>query len=159
MRWGDMDAQGHVNNAAYVTYLEEARTRYLERGPQHLLDDGIDDAGHPVLPATLDTVAETLLMRRYAGDGRLDVLRLWPAPVHLDSGEPLWVGTSQSMHYTRHFGVLGLWQPQSDAQIVHQGLREVLESFGPREDVHPQSGVPTLRLRTTDAASLVVDEP
>lgn len=125
----------------------------------NLLDDGVDDAGHPVLPATLDTVAETLLMRRYAGDGRLDVLRLWPAPVHLDSGEPLWVGTSQSMHYTRHFGVLGLWQPQSDAQIVHQGLREVLESFGPREDVHPQSGVPTLRLRTTDAASLVVDEP
>ena len=25
LRWGDMDAYGHVNNAAFVTYLEQAR--------------------------------------------------------------------------------------------------------------------------------------
>ena len=25
MRWGDMDAYAHVNNTAYVTYLEQAR--------------------------------------------------------------------------------------------------------------------------------------
>lgn len=48
MRWGDMDAQGHVNNAAYVIYLEDARTRFLERGPKHLLDDGIVVVSHQV---------------------------------------------------------------------------------------------------------------
>lgn len=29
VRFQDLDAMGHVNNAVYATYLEEARTRYL----------------------------------------------------------------------------------------------------------------------------------
>ncbi len=28
VRWGDMDALGHVNNAVYLTYLEQARITY-----------------------------------------------------------------------------------------------------------------------------------
>ena len=31
LRWSDMDAYGHVNNAVYLTYLEEARDEWLER--------------------------------------------------------------------------------------------------------------------------------
>lgn len=29
IRWGDLDALGHVNNAVYATYLEEARDEWL----------------------------------------------------------------------------------------------------------------------------------
>jgi acyl-CoA thioester hydrolase len=29
MRWGDMDAYGHVNNVVYLAYLEEARVDML----------------------------------------------------------------------------------------------------------------------------------
>jgi acyl-CoA thioester hydrolase len=29
VRYGDLDAQGHVNNARYFTYLEQARLHYL----------------------------------------------------------------------------------------------------------------------------------
>ncbi len=29
--WGDVDRLGHVNNAQYFRYAEEARTRYLEK--------------------------------------------------------------------------------------------------------------------------------
>ncbi|HEX7917337.1 thioesterase family protein [Rudaea sp.] len=29
LRWGDQDAFGHVNNAMYLRYLEEARVRWL----------------------------------------------------------------------------------------------------------------------------------
>jgi acyl-CoA thioester hydrolase len=29
IRWRDMDAFGHVNNASYLTYLEEARDEWL----------------------------------------------------------------------------------------------------------------------------------
>jgi acyl-CoA thioester hydrolase len=29
VRWRDLDAMGHVNNAVYFTYLEQARTHYL----------------------------------------------------------------------------------------------------------------------------------
>lgn len=33
LRWGDMDAFGHVNNVAYFSYLEESRTAMLFAGP------------------------------------------------------------------------------------------------------------------------------
>ena len=29
VRWGDMDAFGHVNNSVYATYMEEARLRWF----------------------------------------------------------------------------------------------------------------------------------
>ena len=31
IRWSDVDAYGHVNNAVFLTYLEEARDEWLER--------------------------------------------------------------------------------------------------------------------------------
>lgn len=30
IRWGDVDALGHVNNATYLTYLEQARVTYFQ---------------------------------------------------------------------------------------------------------------------------------
>jgi acyl-CoA thioester hydrolase len=30
VRWGEMDALGHVNNAEYLRYFEESRTRWCE---------------------------------------------------------------------------------------------------------------------------------
>ena len=29
VRYGDLDPQGHVNNAKYLTYLEQARVAYI----------------------------------------------------------------------------------------------------------------------------------
>ena len=37
IRWRDQDAYGHVNNAVYLTYLEEVRDEWLDRT---LSDDG-----------------------------------------------------------------------------------------------------------------------
>ena len=49
LRWVDLDAQGHVNNAVLVDYLQEARVRYLLSGPNaHLLGRGIVVVGHQV---------------------------------------------------------------------------------------------------------------
>jgi acyl-CoA thioester hydrolase len=51
MRWGDMDAQGHVNNAAYLDYLQEARVAFLLSGSpvlHHLLDSGTLVVSHQV---------------------------------------------------------------------------------------------------------------
>jgi acyl-CoA thioester hydrolase len=31
IRWGDMDAYGHVNNTVYFRYMEQARVEYLEK--------------------------------------------------------------------------------------------------------------------------------
>ena len=61
MRWGDMDAQGHVNNAAYLDYLQEARVDFLLSGPpvmHDLLESGVLVVSHqveylaPIAPAT-----------------------------------------------------------------------------------------------------------
>lgn len=53
VRWGDMDALGHVNNAVYLTYFEQARIEYLrslsddpwpgypERGPVLVAADAV----------------------------------------------------------------------------------------------------------------------
>lgn len=51
LRWGDMDAQGHLNNASYVDYLQEARVDFLLRGAgvlQDLLATGVLVVGHCV---------------------------------------------------------------------------------------------------------------
>ena len=114
-----------------------------------LLDDDTPASGQPVLPASLDTEAEVLLMRRPLDDGREQVLRLWHAPALLEGGEPLWVGTVQTLEYTRPlFGLFGLWQPQTDAHDAWLALREDLAGLETAEAVHPQSGVAVLRVRT-----------
>ena len=38
IRWGDMDAYGHVNNTLYFRYMEQARVEYLESN------------GYPIVP-------------------------------------------------------------------------------------------------------------
>jgi len=51
MRWGDMDAQGHVNNAVYLDYLQEARVHFLLSGPpvlRRLLETGVLVVSHQV---------------------------------------------------------------------------------------------------------------
>ncbi len=112
-----------------------------------LLDDDVPPSRQPVLPATLDASAEVLMMRRLVAPDRLRVLRLWRAPVGLDDDTPLWIGTTQTLHYTRPFGVLGLWQPQADAHDAYLLLRRELEPFESREGLHPTSGEPVLRMR------------
>jgi acyl-CoA thioester hydrolase len=44
VRWRDLDALGHVNNAVYLTYLEQARVHYMREvglGFQSLEDVGM----------------------------------------------------------------------------------------------------------------------
>lgn len=49
LRWSDLDAQGHVNNAAIVDYLQEARVAFLRGGPaSDMLDSGIVVVSHQV---------------------------------------------------------------------------------------------------------------
>ncbi len=51
VRWGDLDAQGHVNNGFFVDYLQEARVHFLLDGPpeaRDLLDSGVLVVSHAV---------------------------------------------------------------------------------------------------------------
>jgi acyl-CoA thioester hydrolase len=65
-----MDAQGHVNNAAFVDYLQEARVDFLLSGPpplQQMLDSGVFVISHQV---------EYLRPLKAFGDRPLDI-DLW----------------------------------------------------------------------------------
>ncbi len=42
VRWGDMDAYGHVNNALYMRYLEEARVQFLADIGAAMDGNGVD---------------------------------------------------------------------------------------------------------------------
>ena len=52
VRWGDMDALAHVNNAAYFTYFEQARMAWLDKHGHDYRDTG------PILAATSATFLE-----------------------------------------------------------------------------------------------------
>lgn len=54
VRWSDLDALGHVNNATYATYVEEARLRWFALLPGAWKDPG----SYPVV------VAQTINYRR-----------------------------------------------------------------------------------------------
>ena len=47
MRWSDMDAYGHVNNAVFIRYLEEARINFLFR-PDKEFQQGSVVARHEI---------------------------------------------------------------------------------------------------------------
>jgi len=52
VRWGDMDALGHVNNAVFLTYLEHARVHYLSE--VGLWDGGEASIGPIMVKAVVD---------------------------------------------------------------------------------------------------------
>ncbi len=41
LRWRDLDAFNHVNNANFMTYIEEARIRWFETSVEHWMTDQI----------------------------------------------------------------------------------------------------------------------
>jgi len=71
IRWGDMDAFGHVNNTVYFRYMESARIAFLEQAAGDL-----DVQGHgPVIVTAYCTFLKQLKypgdieIRSYAGPG------------------------------------------------------------------------------------------
>ena len=64
VRWRDLDAFNHVNNATYLTYLEEARLQWL----RHVPGTWFDEHAMPVLAAS-----ELSYRRPIAWPGRLAV--------------------------------------------------------------------------------------
>ena len=54
VRWGDMDAMGHVNNITYFQYMETARVAFFERLGWGSRDMGADRGGPVVVSQTFN---------------------------------------------------------------------------------------------------------
>jgi acyl-CoA thioester hydrolase len=52
IRWGDMDAMGHVNNTVYFRYMEQTRIEWLYACAQRLGVDAYDDEGPVIVNAS-----------------------------------------------------------------------------------------------------------
>jgi acyl-CoA thioester hydrolase len=52
VRWGDMDAVGHVNNATYFTFCESARIEYFDQVNVGRFTDAVE--GPALVQATLN---------------------------------------------------------------------------------------------------------
>ncbi|MCA1715039.1 MAG: hypothetical protein LC715_08040 [Gammaproteobacteria bacterium] len=114
------------------------------------IPNSIPPQRQPVLPATFDAEAETLLMRRLAArPGHIQVLRLWRAPARLADGTPLWIGGTQTLHFGKPLAAFSMWRPEADDGVAHVALRDALDGLPLRESPHPQTGAPVLRIRTT----------
>jgi membrane protein DedA with SNARE-associated domain/membrane-associated phospholipid phosphatase len=100
----------------------------------------------PVLPATLDTNVEALLMvRRGEKADEIHVLRLWPAAARLQPGDaPVWLGSTQTLHYDRHFSLIGLWRPLRGVDPALQALTQSLGGLSHRTEQRANSDVPLL---------------
>ena len=121
-----------------------------------LLDDDRRAAQQPVLPATLEGRPESLLFVRMIGPQDAMVLRVWLAPLQLRDGPPLWIGTTQRLHYARPLKFFGIWRPVADDDSAHVRVRADLmrreltgtsTGMATLEAPHPESSQPVLRVR------------
>lgn len=67
LRWGDMDAMGHVNNTLYFRYLEQARIEWFEA-----LDCPPDPAG--IGPVIISAHCTFIKQLRYPGEIEVSTL-------------------------------------------------------------------------------------
>ena len=86
LRWGDMDALGHVNNVVYVDYLQEARVDMLS---VHAPQAGGEELGEGVVVAK----HEVEFVRP---------LRFRPDPVRIES----WVTNIRAASFTMDYEIL-----------------------------------------------------
>jgi len=75
-------------------------------------------------------------------------LRLWSAPVLLEDGAPLWLGTTQTLHLAKPLGAAVLWLPRPHDGEAHALVTAALEGFDMQQGLHPNTGVNVLRVRT-----------
>ena len=78
VRWGDMDALGHVNNSRYFTYLEQARIHWLAQLQQSVTS--ADPQGPVLINASCTFLKAvvypaTLIVKMFIGDlGRTSMM-------------------------------------------------------------------------------------
>jgi acyl-CoA thioester hydrolase len=86
LRWGDMDALGHVNNGRYVDYLQDARVDFLFRTAKEL---------------GADTLETGLLVARHEVEYRAP-LHFRPEPVRIE----LWISEIRAASFTVDYEIL-----------------------------------------------------
>jgi len=118
-----------------------------------MLDQKASAHETPVLPATLDTNVEALLMLRPGPQpDEMYALRLWPAHATLAPGqEPVWLGTAQTLRFQRHLKLFGMWRPLRGVDPALDALKQSLHGMQTQQQTQPETGMQLLMIRSRQA--------
>lgn len=80
VRWGDMDAYGHVNNTVYFRFFEQARCEWIEQmgfrvSPEEATGPVIINASCTFFAPV--TYPATVIVKMYAGDAGRSSIMTW----------------------------------------------------------------------------------
>jgi len=124
VRWGDLDAEGHVNNTGFFRFMEETRMRWvaglgLPTRPPHPVIVLLDAACHYLRPLGYPATVEVAM---HAGRiGRSSVQTHYRLR-HVESGEPCAEG----------YATLVWYDLQQQASVpLHDTLRNALTATAP----------------------------
>ena len=87
IRWGDMDAQGHVNNTVYFRYMEQARIEWL------LLVAEQVGAGTGPGSVIVNASCTFIVPMEYPGTVEVRMFLSPPGRSSIDTQYELWIGT------------------------------------------------------------------
>jgi len=104
----------------------------------------------PVLPATLDSNVEALLLLHPgAQPDQVYALRLWPSAVRLEPGQsPVWLGSAQTLRFQRHLKLFGMWRPLPGVDPALDTLKRSLDGMPNQQQVQPETGLPLLMIHS-----------
>jgi acyl-CoA thioester hydrolase len=85
IRWGDMDAQGHVNNTVYFRYMEQARIEWLARVRERLGE--FPGEGQVIVNAS----CTYLVPLTYPGTVEIRMFLGTPGRSSIETGYELWM--------------------------------------------------------------------
>ena len=161
----DADAASLPPGTALADYVKRPENEFLriyigsmldEANQKHPLNIKTPAGQQPVLPATLDTRAESLLMLRPgANPDEMYALRLWPAPASVrEAGreQPLWIGSAQVLRHRQAFNLVDMWLPLSEADAALAAVTVAVSGLPNGIAIHPDSKLPVLRVRTDTPA-------
>jgi acyl-CoA thioester hydrolase len=86
IRWGDMDALGHVNNAVYFRYMEQARVEWLARMQERVGE--FPGQGQVIVNAS----CTFLVPLTYPGSVEIRMFLGIPRRSSIETGYELWMG-------------------------------------------------------------------
>ena len=86
IRWGDMDAQGHVNNTLYFRYMEQARLEWLHAQAPEFADNDAEEG-----PVIANASCEFLEPLVYPGDIEVRMFLGKPGRTSIGSYYEIWM--------------------------------------------------------------------
>ena len=124
VRWGDMDALGHVNNTTYFRYMEQARIDWICNTDVPLIDDGI---GLVIVTAECNykkaiTYPATVTANMFASEPGRSSFKTWYEIRDKTNTEALYADGSAVCVWVNHKQGRSLKLPETlRSLLVHQG--------------------------------------